>query len=50
MKKAARSGDSWNLAYDGNGIVPCQAIAGYDFPKDLVPQCLDTKNNNLVTR
>ncbi len=48
---AAKTDNGWELVYDGNGIIPCDAINKYNFPEDIVPQCLDTKNNNeLITR
>lgn len=43
---AAKTSQGWELAFDGNGIAPCEAVNKYDFPKDLVPQCLDEQNNN----
>lgn len=34
----------WEVVYDGNGIISCKAIDGFDFPKDMIPQCLDSLN------
>ena len=48
---AAKTDSGWELVYDGNGIIPCDAINKYDFPEDMVPQCIDTQNNNeLIVR
>lgn len=48
---AAKTSKGWELAYDGNGIIPCAVADGYRLPADLVPSCIDTKNNNgLVQR
>lgn len=48
---AAKTTGGWVLAYDGNGIIPCDAANAYDFPKDMIPQCIDTAHgNNLVQR
>src|SRR5690242_10491293 len=41
---AAKTTKGWSLASAGNGIVSCQDIETYNFPKDMVPQCLDTHN------
>ena len=48
---AAKTANGWELAFDGNGIIPCEAANRYDFPTDMVPQCIDTGNeNNLIVR
>lgn len=48
---AAKTDKGWELAYDGNGIIPCSSANRYNLPKDMVPQCIDTQNNNnLVQR
>ncbi|MDR3643095.1 MAG: hypothetical protein P4L74_05740 [Candidatus Doudnabacteria bacterium] len=48
---AAKTAEGWQLAFDGNGIVPCDAANRYNFPKDIIPQCIDTQNdNNLIQR
>jgi hypothetical protein len=39
--------DGWIIVQDGNGTVSCEIIAPYNFPKSLVPECVD-KNGNLV--
>jgi hypothetical protein len=48
---AAKTARGWELASVGNGIVPCADINKYNFPKEIIPQCLDTQNGNkLITR
>lgn len=48
---AAKTAKGWELAFDGNGLVPCEAAEKYAFPKVLVPQCIDSQNgNNLIER
>ena len=46
---AAKTSGGWELAYDGNGIVPCDAANQYGFPADMIPSCLDSQNQ-LVER
>jgi hypothetical protein len=45
---AAKTADGWQLAYDGNGIIPCDAANAYNFPTDMVPQCIDTAQRNAL--
>jgi len=45
---AAKTVQGWELAFDGNGIVSCAAANKYDFPRDMIPQCLDTQNGNKL--
>lgn len=45
---AAKTAKGWELAFDGNGIVPCEAANKYNFPKDMIPQCIDTQNENKL--
>ncbi len=44
---AARTANRWEIAYDGNGIVPCEAIA--NFPRTIVPTCIDTGTIMLLS-
>jgi hypothetical protein len=46
---AAKVDDRWVIVYDGQATPACTAIAPYEFPVDMVPECLDG-NNNLVVR
>lgn len=36
---AYKVNDSWHLAHDGNGAVPCQDVT--DFPEDMKADCVD---------
>ncbi len=46
---AAKDGQ-WKIVADGNGTVPCAAIEPYDFPVDMVPECWDEDEMELVQR
>ncbi len=43
---AAKTNKGWELAYDGNGIITCDVVTKYNFPKEMIPGCIDTENNN----
>lgn len=45
---AAREGENWVIIYDGQATPECESVAPYDFPTDMVPECLDAVGN-LVT-
>jgi hypothetical protein len=47
---AAKVNNKWELAFVGNGIVTCDSISKYNFPKDIIPNCVDTKAGTLVQR
>lgn len=47
---AAKTAAGWELAFDGNGIAPCMEISKYNFPKDIIPTCLDIQNNNNLIK
>jgi len=44
---AYKGADGWMIVQDGNGTISCETVAPYDFPKSMVPECVD-KNGNLV--
>lgn len=46
---AAKEEGAWVIVYDGQATPACGEIAPYDFPVDMVPECLDAENN-LVLR
>lgn len=46
---AAKTASGWVIVYDGQSTPPCSQIAPYNFPKDMVPECMDA-NFNLITR
>jgi len=46
---AAKTTEGWVCVYDGQSQPTCAQIAPYNFPKDMVPECLD-KNGKVVKR
>ena len=46
---ATKEGDRWVIVHDGQTYPPCEAIEAYEFPIEMVPECLD-ENDNVVTR
>lgn len=38
---AAKTSSGWVCVYDGQSQPTCEQIAPYNFPKDMVPECLD---------
>ena len=46
---AAKTENGWIGVYDGQAQPECTAINFYNFPKDMVPECLD-KNGKVVKR
>lgn len=44
---AAKANNDWQIVDDGNGVVLCDVVAKYNFPKSMVPECVD-KNGNPV--
>jgi len=46
---AAKSDNKWVGVYAGQAHPTCNEIASYDFPTDMVPECLDA-NGNVLTR
>ena len=48
---AAKTGDSWKLVWDGNGMIECTSLTNYpNFPKDMIPECFDSSTQKMVTR
>jgi len=45
---AAKTAGGWELAFDGNGIVPCDAANKYNFPRDIIPRCIENLNENKL--
>lgn len=45
---AAREEGTWVIVYDGQATPSCTEIAPYNFPVDMVPECLDGENNLVV--
>jgi len=46
---AAKVSGNWVIVYDGQVNPSCSQIAQYNFPKEMVPECLDSKGA-VVTR
>jgi len=46
---AAKTDEGWICVYDGQSQPTCVQIAPYNFPKDMVPECLD-KDGKVVKR
>ncbi|MCJ7804390.1 hypothetical protein MUP35_01510 [Patescibacteria group bacterium] len=46
---AAKTAEGWVCVYDGQSQPACEQIAPYNFPKDMVPECLD-ENGEVVKR
>jgi len=44
---AYKGTDGWIIVQDGNGTISCEVVAPYNFPKSMVPECVD-KNGSLV--
>ena len=40
---AAKAAGEWVIAQDGNGSVMCDAVSPYNFPKSMVPECVDSQ-------
>ena len=40
---AAKVDGTWIAVQDGNGYVSCEEISPYNFPKSMVPECVDAK-------
>ena len=47
---AAKVNDAWKIVFDGNGSWSCSAVDIVDFPPDLVPECWDEGNAQMVDR
>ena len=46
---AAQDEGEWVIVYDGQAMPPCRDIEAYQFPIDMVPECLD-ESDSLVVR
>lgn len=42
---AAKVANNWLGVYAGQATPKCSEISSYNFPKDMVPECLDNSNN-----
>lgn len=46
----AKVNGSWELVYDGNGIIFCSVIEPYNFPVDMVIECYDEETGKPKDR
>jgi len=46
---AFKQDDTWVYVYAGQATPPCSDVEHYQFPEEMVPECLDA-GNNLVNR
>jgi len=37
--------DLWNVVHEGSGVIMCTEIAKYEFPKDMISDCVDIDIN-----
>jgi len=47
---AAKTANGWVIVSDGNGEIRCDEIDPYNFPSDMITECVDTANGTLVDR
>lgn len=48
---AAKVGESWELVWDGNGVVQCDSLKNYPgFPVSFIPECFDAPKGEMVKR
>ncbi len=47
---AKNASGEWVIVYDGQGVIPCDDIAPYNFPKDMIPECWDEATGQNVVR
>ncbi len=45
---AALKNGEWVIVADGNGVVMCADLVGYDFPLEMVSECWDESASQLV--
>jgi len=47
---AAKTGGTWEIVDDGNGVILCSVIEPYDFPASMVQECYDDTTGTVVIR
>ncbi|MDC0449150.1 hypothetical protein OAL67_00920 [bacterium] len=48
---AKKVGAAWELVWDGNGLIFCTSLDGYeDFPNTMIPECYDDTKMESVAR
>lgn len=45
---AAKVKGVWVAVQDGNGYVPCNSVVDYNFPKSMIPECVDSKGKLII--
>nr|MBI5455625.1 hypothetical protein [Candidatus Levybacteria bacterium] len=46
---AAKAEGKWVIVYDGQSAPTCKQLESYNFPKDMVPECLNL-SGKVITR
>lgn len=46
---AVKAEGKWIIVYDGQSTPTCAQLSTYNFPKDMVPECLNS-SGNVITR
>jgi hypothetical protein len=47
---AAKTVNGWTLVFDGQGAMSCESADKFNFPKDMVPACVDIQNGNMFVQ
>lgn len=47
---AAKVNSEWEIAWSGQGFIPCEDIEPYNFPKTMISQCYDAKTDDFIKR
>lgn len=45
---AAKVNDKWEIAFDGNGSIACSQVDPYNFPVEMVNECVDEQGNLII--
>lgn len=45
MFLAVKDGEQWKIVFDGNGSISCASIDPYNFPVDMLSECIDNSGN-----
>jgi len=41
---AAKVDGSWQIVFDGQGVISCEDMADYNFPEEMITDCSNTRN------
>lgn len=47
---AVRETGGWKILADGNGVLYCDQIEGYDVPTEMAPVCMDRDKQKMIDR